>query len=54
MNWKPVIAAVASALLVDLQAFYRAKKADEQARFRLDLMLVRALIGLLTGLSLGG
>lgn len=54
MNWKPILTAVCAALLVDVQAFYAAKKKDPTAKFRLDLMLVRAVIGLLTGFSLGG
>lgn len=54
MNWKAILGAVAAAVLVDLQAFYTVKKKNADAKFRLDLLALRALTGFLTGLTVGG
>ena len=54
MNWRTILGAVAAAVLVDLQAFYTVKKKNADAKFRLDLLALRALTGFLTGLTVGG
>lgn len=58
MNWKTIGIAVASAVLVDLQAYYNAlnswkpdpeNPANYRPAFRFDLLIIRASIGFLTG-----
>lgn len=51
MNWLLLIAPVASALLVDVRTYYRAKKTNPDVTFRWDLFQIRFCEGLLMGLT---
>lgn len=46
---KPILAGVASMVIVDLHTFYVARQSNPEVKFRWDLFLVRAAMGVCVG-----